>query len=597
MKHSQSTMKIKRTMKSIKKENIKKIKIFLGKKVLFYESLNIFLGIVVSVLSPFISVCYKKIIDYITVSSETGIVYKVILNYVIIQALLEIIENISLHIDAKKDLELNQFFAHQINKKISRIRLEYFENTKVFDLINRISQYGTNNIFDFFEYLSAFISPVVSIVTYSFIVSDINAFLPLLLIGSSLPNLYYQIKLNRNIYKIAKEDTKKKRLIEHFVDVLSNREYAKEVRLFHLVDFISNKIRLLRIEVYQNNKNHEIERIKKSCIVQIMQNISMIVCLIYTTTLIFQGKTNIGSFVLVYNGLKSVTQNIDIFVNTLKNIDGFCLYIKDLFELLSIEENPCNDTTKLEKIKDIELRNVSFKYPNSEEKAIKEISEHFYSGEKIAIVGDNGSGKSTLINLLLGVFRPNNGDILINGHKLQDVLQQYLNLTVCLLQNYVKYQFSAEDNIIIGNGGMQDKTIKNNEALYEIVKRLPRGKMTILGQLDENGIDLSGGEWQQIALLRTFYKKIFDLVILDEPFSNVDPIKSEEILNKIFNDVADKLFIIITHNMGHAKKCDRIIVLKEGKIIEEGTHKILMEKKGHYYELYQSQEERYSESV
>ena len=130
MKHSQSTMKIKRTMKSIKKENIKKIKIFLGKKVLFYESLNIFLGIVVSVLSPFISVCYKKIIDYITVSSETGIVYKVILNYVIIQALLEIIENISLHIDAKKDLELNQFFAHQINKKISRIRLEYFENTK-----------------------------------------------------------------------------------------------------------------------------------------------------------------------------------------------------------------------------------------------------------------------------------------------------------------------------------------------------------------------------------------------------------------------------------------------------------------------------------
>lgn len=510
---------------------------------------------------------------------------------------MEIIENISLHIDAKKDLELNQFFAHQINKKISRIRLEYFENTKVFDLINRISQYGTNNIFDFFEYLSAFISPVVSIVTYSFIVSDINAFLPLLLIGSSLPNLYYQIKLNRNIYKIAKEDTKKKRLIEHFVDVLSNREYAKEVRLFHLVDFISNKIRLLRIEVYQNNKNHEIERIKKSCIVQIMQNISMIVCLIYTTTLIFQGKTNIGSFVLVYNGLKSVTQNIDIFVNTLKNIDGFCLYIKDLFEFLSIEENPCNDTTKLEKIKDIELRNVSFKYPNSEEKAIKEISEHFYSGEKIAIVGDNGSGKSTLINLLLGVFRPNNGDILINGHKLQDVLQQYLNLTVCLLQNYVKYQFSAEDNIIIGNGGMQDKTIKNNEALYEIVKRLPRGKMTILGQLDENGIDLSGGEWQQIALLRTFYKKIFDLVILDEPFSNVDPIKSEEILNKIFNDVADKLFIIITHNMGHAKKCDRIIVLKEGKIIEEGTHKILMEKKGHYYELYQSQEERYSESV
>lgn len=524
MKHKRSTMKTKRkiTMNIIRKENIKKIKIFIGKKVLFYESVNIFLGILVSMLSPFINVCYKKIIDYITVSSEVTIVYKAILNYIIIQVLLEIIENISLHIDTKKDLELNQFFACQINKKISKIRLEYFENTKVFDLINRISQYGSNNIFDFFEYLSAFISPVVCIVTYSFIVSDINAFFPILLIGSSIPNLYYQIKLNRNRYETVKEDTKKKRLIQHFVEVLSNREYAKEVRLFHLVDFISNKIQLLRIEVYQNNKKHEVERIKKSCILQVMQNISMILCLIYTTTLIFQGKTSIGSFVLIYNGLKSVTQNIDIVANTLKNVDDFYLYIKDLLEFLSIEENPCNDTINLKKIGDMELRNVSFKYPNSEEKAIKEISLHFYRGEKIAIVGDNGSGKSTLINLLLGAFRPTNGEILINGYKLQDVLQQYLDRTVCLLQDYVKYQFSVEDNIIIGNGGIQDKTIKKNEVLYGIIKRLPSGKKTILGQLDKDGIDLSGGEWQQIALLRTFYKKNFDLVILDEPFSNVD---------------------------------------------------------------------------
>lgn len=596
MIHSQSTMKIERkiTMSTVKKQNIKIIKIFLEKKVLLYELVNIFLGIIISMIAPFISVCYKKIIDYIAVSNDISIIYNVIFNYIIIQTLLEIIENISLYIDTKKDLELNHFFSCQINKKISRMRLEYFENTRVFDLINRISQYGSNNIFDFFEYLSAFISPVVSIVMYSLIVSDINAFFPLLLIGSSVPNLYYQIKLNRNRYETVKKDTKKKRLIQNFVDVLSNREFAKEVRLFHLIDYISNKIELLRIDVYQNNRKNEVQRIKKSCILQVMQNISMIVCLMYTTNLIFQGRTSIGSFILIYNGLKSVTQNIDIFANNLKNIDDFYLYVKDLFDFMSIEENPCDDIKKLKEIKDIELKNVSFKYPNSEVRAIKGISVHFHMGEKIAIVGDNGSGKSTLINLLLGVFSPSDGQILINGQKLQDVLQQYLSLTVCLLQNFVKYQFSAEDNIIIGNGGVQDKTIKNDETLAGIIKQLPYGKMTMLGQLDEDGIDLSGGEWQQIALLRTFYKKIFDLVILDEPFSNIDPIKSEEILNKIFSDVIDKLFILITHNMGHAKKCDRIIVLKEGEIIEEGSHKMLMEKKGHYYELYQSQEKRYS---
>ena len=135
---------------------------------------------------------------------------------------------------------------------------------------------------------------------------------------------------------------------------------------------------------------------------------------------------------------------------------------------------------------------------------------------------------------MLGVFSTKQWRIfLINGHKIARCITTIFESYCLFITKLCKVSnFSAEDNIIIGNGGMQDKTIKNNEALYEIVKRLPRGKMTILGQLDENGIDLSGGEWQQIALLRTFYKKIFDLVILDEPFSNVDPIKSEEILNK-----------------------------------------------------------------
>ena len=333
--------------------------------------------------------------------------------------------------------------------------------------------------------------------------------------------------------------------------------------------------------------------IKKNCVLQVVQNISMIACLMYTTSLIFQRRTSVGNFILVYNGLKSVTQNIDIFVNNLKNIDDFYLYVKDLFDFMSIEENPCEDIEKLKEIRDIELKNVSFKYPNSETRAIKNISAHFHRGEKIAIVGDNGSGKSTLINLLIGIFIPSDGEILINGLKLQDVLQQYLSLSVCLLQDFVKYQFSVEDNIIIGNGGVKDNSIKKDESLAEFIEQLPNGKLTMLGQLDDKGMDLSGGEWQQIALLRTFYKRNFDLVILDEPFSNVDPIKSEEILTNIFDEVIDKLFLLVTHNMGHAKKCDRIIVLKEGEIIEDGNHKMLMKKKGHYYELYQSQGKQY----
>ena len=144
------------------------------------------------------------------------------------------------------------------------------------------------------------------------------------------------------------------RLIQNFVDVLTTRDFAKEVRFFSLIDYISNKIELLRFDVYQNNRKIEVQRIKNNCILQVVQSISMIVCLMYTTSLIFQERTSIGSFILVYNGLKCVTQNIDVFAYNLKNIDDFYLYVKDLFDFMSIEENPCEDIEKLDEIKDIE---------------------------------------------------------------------------------------------------------------------------------------------------------------------------------------------------------------------------------------------------
>jgi ATP-binding cassette subfamily B protein len=241
---------------------------------------------------------------------------------------------------------------------------------------------------------------------------------------------------------------------------------------------------------------------------------------------------------------------------------------------------------------------VSFKYPGTDRFILKNFNLTIKSGEKIALVGENGAGKTTIIKLLLRFHDVTDGEVLINRVNIKDVsLEEWHKSVGALFQDFIKYQFTFKENVYFGDLSKPKKVKFLKEAITQsgadkFIGNLPEGRSQILGKMFEGGIDLSGGQWQKLALARAFYRNA-PLLILDEPTSAIDAKAEYEIFQRVQNLQKDKTVIIISHRFSTVRSADRILVLEGGKIIEEGNHKELMDKKGLYEELFTLQAQGY----
>jgi ATP-binding cassette subfamily B protein len=278
-------------------------------------------------------------------------------------------------------------------------------------------------------------------------------------------------------------------------------------------------------------------------------------------------------------------------------------YVDSYFELLNFPNSI--STSKVAEIvptnpkpATIEFKNVFFKYPETERFILKDFNLVINPGEKIALVGENGAGKSTLIKLLLRFYDTNDGEILINGINIKNLdLNQWHKQIGALFQDFIKYQFTFKENIIFGNLEKKD----DMKALHDALKQsgaenyladLPNGLEQIVGKTFDEGVDLSGGQWQKLALARAFFRDA-PFLILDEPTSAIDAKAEFEIFENVQKLQKDKTVIIISHRFSTVRTADRILVLDEGKIIEEGSHEKLMKEKGVYAELFEIQAQGY----
>lgn len=246
----------------------------------------------------------------------------------------------------------------------------------------------------------------------------------------------------------------------------------------------------------------------------------------------------------------------------------------------------------------IEFDHVSFEYPGKNEYALNDVSFPLSSHEKISIVGPNGAGKTTIIKLLLRLYKPTKGQILINGVNINDYsFQDYMHLFAAVFQDYKLFAFSIRENLVLNNDVDEEKIreVLENVDLYDKVKTMPKGLETIIYRLfDENGIEFSGGEGQKLAIARALYKNA-SIVILDEPTAALDPISEFEIYQEFHQLTEDKAAIYISHRLSSCRFCDSVIVLKDGKVFEQGTHEQLIQKGGLYKEMYEKQAYYYQE--
>jgi len=301
----------------------------------------------------------------------------------------------------------------------------------------------------------------------------------------------------------------------------------------------------------------------------------------------------------VLQSIQNLQDSFAILTNSLSSFYESCLYIDDLRQFFRSKEREDNrKQLHIKRIEEIEVCNLTFRYMDQLKPAIQNVRFKILPGQKIAIVGENGSGKTTLIKCLTGLYETEPGMIRINGQPIQQIhLESYQERIAVLFQDFIRYHFSAKENIGFGNLPLLDDLEKIREAakqsgVDEYLCSLPEKYDSILGRYFDGGQELSGGQWQKIALARALFRES-DLIVLDEPTSALDPRSEVEIIELLFDITQDKAVLFITHRLGAACMADYILVMQDGMIVEQGSHEELLRLGGVYSKLYRSQSKWY----
>lgn len=564
-------------MKKIK-NNLLSLRIIL--KELEYKHVFAWITLIffVAILTPCITWLYKLLIDYFSHenTSPVNIILLVVI-YVIAQFLQESIENLQSNFAVKLNYRLNNRINYVINKKLSVIRAELYEDKAVFDLISRVRENITFETINTFGNVLALFMMIITTISYIGIISTINCYLPIIITCSLVPYCILFFFQQRKKYEQNVELSDKRRYVNYLNSVLTERENAKDIRTFESLDYIKGKVQKEREKVYIVEKRLAIKQLRENILVNIFQYGIIGTTLFWGYCKYRDGNITLGDIMLIITALQGIISSFSSIADNFMSMSDFSFNLKDWKTFIDLEEEPLINIDL--KSFDLQLENVSFVYPGSEKKVLNNINLHIKEGEKVAIVGENGSGKTTLLYLLLGIYEPTTGVVKIGKENLQNVLRDYRKKVSCLFQDYIKYQMSIEDNVFL-NRQISKKYINKFVEKNDFIKNFPEMEKTMLGKINDLGIELSGGQWQKLAISRALVKPETKILIMDEPVASLDP-KSENDLYENFDDICQKKsLILISHRLGVTRLCDKIIVMKEGRIIEQGSHNQLMAVKG-----------------
>lgn len=577
-------------MKKIK-NNLLSLRIIL--KELEYKHVFAWITLIffVAILTPCITWLYKLLIDYFSHenTSPVNIILLVVI-YVIAQFLQESLENLQSNFAVKLNYRLNNRINYVINKKLSVIRAELYEDKAVFDLISRVRENITFETINTFGNVLALFMMIITTISYIGIISTINCYLPIIITCSLVPYCILFFFQQRKKYEQNVELSDKRRYVNYLNSVLTERENAKDIRTFESLDYIKGKVQKEREKVYIVEKRLAIKQLRENILVNIFQYGIIGTTLFWGYCKYRDGNITLGDIMLIITALQGIISSFSSIADNFMSMSDFSFNLKDWKTFIDLEEEPLINIDL--KSFDLQLENVSFVYPGSEKKVLNNINLHIKEGEKVAIVGENGSGKTTLLYLLLGIYEPTTGVVKIGKENLQNVLRDYRKKVSCLFQDYIKYQMSIEDNVFL-NRQISKKYINKFVEKNDFIKNFPEMEKTMLGKINDLGIELSGGQWQKLAISRALVKPETKILIMDEPVASLDP-KSENDLYENFDDICQKKsLILISHRLGVTRLCDKIIVMKEGRIIEQGSHNQLMAVKGEYYKMFTAQQQFY----
>lgn len=457
-----------------------------------------------------------------------------------------------------------------------------------------------NTVWNFVSLFSSLIAFIISCV----LLSNINIWLIAAIVAGILLNAFISAKLVQPRFKLDNQIIKNERHIRYFDETATSDKAAKDLRIFNLGDRMKEKA------VAYVNQNLRLERRKKQYsnlqgwLSAILSHGTDLIVYAVLGYYILKGDLSIGSFSLAIGNIALFRQYFGKISNTLIGYSDTAKYIEYYNRFMSLESH-FRKTGRLQvalSVEDafvIEFKEVSFRYPGQSEYALEHINLTIHNKEKISIIGENGAGKSTFVKLLMRLYDPTEGEILINGINIKQYdYDQYLSIFAPVFQDYKLFAFTAEENISSFERASHEevRAAAQKAGIDGKIMQLPKQYQTfITKQFDEEGVEFSGGEQQKIALARTYCKTQSLITILDEPTSALDP-RAEYALYQEFNDlIGARTAFFISHRLASTKFCDKIAVIKDKRICEFGSHAELMQGKGYYYTLYNMQASYYQQ--
>ena len=560
------------------------------------------LALVGGLLPGAVALVGKLIVDSVVLANRSGLTIdrQSAINYVCLEAVA-----IVLLAASQKGLVVCQsllrvLLAQRVNElileKALTLDLAHFEDSEFYDKMSQARSQASSRPLSLITRTFGLCQSALTLLTFSGLLWRFSGWAVLVLIVAAIPSFIAETRFSEHAFRLFRWRSPETRQQHYLETLLAREDYAKEVQLYQLGAVLLQRYRDIFNLLYQEDRNLTIKKGWWGYLLGLLSTVAFYTAYAWIVIEAIAGVITLGEMTMY---LVVFRQGQSTFASALTSIGGMYednLYLANLYEFL---EQPMPQSqgriTRGTIQEGIRFENVSFSYPGSQQPVLNNISLHLPLGEKLAIVGENGSGKTTLIKLLTNLYTPTSGRILLDGVDLNDwdvdVLRRRIGV---IFQNFVQYQFTVGENVGVGDvehlDDRQEWDIAANKGMAKpFIDVLPQGFDTQLGKWFKGGQELSGGQWQKIALARAFMRSDADILILDEPTAAMDAEAEMNIFNHFRALTQDRMVVLISHRFSTVRMADKIIVMANGQIIEQGSHEQLLEADGRYAHLFSLQ--------
>ena len=496
---------------------------------------------------------------------------------------------------------LGQRVNVMILEKALTLQLTHFEDSEFYDKLTQARREASSRPLSLVNRTFGLVQNTISLTSYAVLLFAFSPWAVIILLGAGLPSFFAEAKFSGDAFRLFRWRSPDTRMQMYLETVIAREDGVKEVKLFQLGPKLLQRYRDIFNRLFVEDRRLTIRRDSWGFLLGLVSTAAFYGAYAWIILATIDNRITLGAMTMYLVLFRQGQTAVAAILSAISGMYEDNLYLSNLYEYLG-QPVPARQGVRLEgpdPSRGLEFEHVSFTYPGAEESALSDINLRIRRGESLALVGENGSGKTTLIKLLTRLYEPTEGRILLEGLDLRewdvDALRQRIGV---IFQDFGRYQFTVGENIGAGDVRHMEDTARQVSAAETgmaapFIETMPKGYETQLGRWFKGGRELSGGQWQKIALSRAFMRSDADILVLDEPTAAMDAASEAAVFELFRAESHDKMTILISHRFSTVRAADQIVVIHGGRIIERGTHERLLAENGTYAHLFELQARGY----